>query len=86
MERQIVFADNGKPVPEDMMKYFKCRKRPVMVEAFQAAEPMLIQTLEGTMRAEKGDWVIRGVEGEFYPCKPGIFLKTYDILYPRLKR
>lgn len=39
---------------------------------------LLIHTLEGTMRAQPGDWVIRGVEGEFYPCKPEIFAKTYD--------
>lgn len=37
-----------------------------------------IQTLEGVMRAEHGDWIIRGVEGEFYPCKPAIFAKTYE--------
>lgn len=36
-----------------------------------------IYTLEGTMRAEVGDWIIRGVNGEFYPCKPDIFEKTY---------
>lgn len=39
-----------------------------------------IYTLEGTMRAEVGDWIIKGVNGEFYPCKPKIFEKTYDIL------
>lgn len=38
-----------------------------------------IETLEGDMIARKGDWVIKGVEGEFYPCKPGIFEKTYQI-------
>lgn len=37
-----------------------------------------IKTLEGTMRADKGDWIIRGVKGEFYPCKPDIFAATYD--------
>ncbi|MFE0036805.1 hypothetical protein [Streptomyces sp. NPDC059018] len=36
-----------------------------------------IGTLEGTMAADLGDWVIRGVQGEFYPCKPGIFAETY---------
>lgn len=38
----------------------------------------LIKTLEGTMRAEKGDWIIRGVKGEIYPCKPDIFDLTYE--------
>jgi hypothetical protein len=37
-----------------------------------------IKTLEGTMRAETGDWIIRGVKGEFYPCKPDIFAQTYE--------
>ena len=43
------------------------------------AEPecIRIRTLEGTMRALPGDWIIRGVNGEFYPCKPDIFTKTY---------
>ena len=37
-----------------------------------------IYTLEGTMRADIGDWVIKGVKGEFYPCKPDIFEATYE--------
>ncbi len=41
-----------------------------------------IKTLEGTMRADLGDWIIRGVQGEFYPCKPGIFEATYDAVCP----
>jgi hypothetical protein len=38
---------------------------------------LLIQTLEGEMRASIGDWIIKGVKGEFYPCKPDIFEATY---------
>lgn len=37
-----------------------------------------IETLEGTMDAVKGDYIIKGVAGEFYPCKPDIFAKTYE--------
>lgn len=37
-----------------------------------------IPTLEGTMTARPGDWIIRGVKGEFYPCKPDIFEATYE--------
>lgn len=37
-----------------------------------------ISTLEGTMRADAGDWIIKGVKGEFYPCKPDIFEVTYE--------
>lgn len=39
---------------------------------------VLIETLEGTMQAAPGDYVIRGVAGEFYPCKPEIFEATYE--------
>lgn len=37
-----------------------------------------IFTLEGVMEASPGDWIIRGVQGEHYPCKPDIFEATYD--------
>ena len=37
-----------------------------------------IDTLEGRMRANVGDWIIRGVKGELYPCKPDIFAATYE--------
>ena len=39
---------------------------------------IMISTLEGEMRANPGDWIIMGVNGEFYPCKPDIFEKTYE--------
>lgn len=39
---------------------------------------LIIPTLEGPMTANLGDYVIRGVKGEFYPCKPDIFTATYD--------
>ena len=42
------------------------------------AERLTIRTLEGTMTAFEGDWIIRGIKGEFYPCKPDIFNATYD--------
>ena len=37
-----------------------------------------VSTLEGTMTAKPGDWIIKGINGEFYPCKPDIFEKTYE--------
>jgi hypothetical protein len=39
---------------------------------------MAIETLEGTMTAEPGDWIVKGVAGEFYPVKPHIFEHTYE--------
>lgn len=45
----------------------------------ESARPFLIiVTLEGDMRADERDWIIRGVQGEFYPCKPDIFEQTYE--------
>lgn len=38
-----------------------------------------IDTLEGTMSANIGDWIIRGVQGEFYPCRDDIFAQTYEL-------
>lgn len=43
-----------------------------------ASGKVTIPTLEGTTVASPGDWVIKGVEGEFYACKPTIFAKTYE--------
>lgn len=37
-----------------------------------------INTLEGVMRVDLGDWIIKGVKGEFYPCKPDVFEATYE--------
>ena len=39
---------------------------------------LLVVTLEGEMRASVGDWIIKGMKGEFYPCKPDIFEATYE--------
>lgn len=39
---------------------------------------LVIHTLEGDLAASPGDWIIKGVKGEFYPCKPDIFEATYD--------
>jgi hypothetical protein len=56
------------------------------VEKFNAGEIYCredycyINTLEGKMRADKYDWIIQGVKGEIYPCKPDIFEETYEVL------
>jgi len=57
--------------------------RDIIDTAYQAgvAPPVMrlvISTLEGDMTASPGDWIIKGVKGEFYPCKPDIFEQTYD--------
>ena len=54
------------------------RKKPVVVSAYRTERAMIIHTLEGDMKAEAGDYIITGVEGEQYPCKPDVFNKTYE--------
>jgi hypothetical protein len=71
----------------------KFRKKPVVIEAWQwlsnghaPSHPDIsehgthaeIKTLEGTMRCDPGNWIIKGVHGEFYPCKDDIFRATYE--------
>lgn len=56
----------------------KYRKKPVVIEAYQTDKELDIETLEGTMHASVGDYIITGVNGEQYPCKPDIFEKTYE--------
>ena len=56
------------------------RKKPVIVEAFQTTKEMTIHTLEGDVKANIGDYIITGVNGEQYPCKPDILEKTYEVI------
>lgn len=59
-------------------KFKKYAKKPVIVEAYQTDKELYIETLEGLMKADEGDWIIRGVKGEVYPCKPDVFKLTYE--------
>ena len=54
------------------------RKKPVVVQAEEIKEVIHIKTLEGVMIGNVGDFLITGVHGEKYPCKPEIFHKTYE--------
>ena len=77
--RKVTYTD-GSLFPIDKVRFLSVRKKPVLVQAWQTVVPLLIQTLEGTMEAREGDWIIRGVKGELYPCKPDIFEQTYDVV------
>lgn len=57
----------------------KFRKKPVVIDAVQTDVELKIPTLEGEMTASPGDWIITGVKGERYPCKPEIFALTYEV-------
>ncbi|ABN53659.1 sugar ABC transporter substrate-binding protein [Acetivibrio thermocellus] len=56
----------------------KFRKKPIIIEAYQTDKEIIINTMEGPLKASPGDWIITGVNGEQYPCKPDIFKKTYE--------
>lgn len=56
----------------------KYRKRQVIIDAYQTDKKIVIHTLEGDMTASPGDYIITGVNGEKYPCKPDIFARTYE--------
>lgn len=45
-------------------------------------ESLWIETLEGIMRANPGDWIVRGIKGEYYPCKPDIFAANFEVIRP----
>lgn len=62
--------------PHDWQKM--CDAWPGFAHKSHWACPMPIQTLEGTRHALLGDWIIKGIKGEFYPCKPDIFEATYE--------
>lgn len=71
----IQFLDDAKRISE--LQEFAGKD--LRVDYSNKDNPVLkIDTLEGTMTASVGDYVIKGVNGEFYPCKPDIFEKTYE--------
>lgn len=47
-----------------------------------SSDDLMIETLEGNMRFKKGDFIIKGFNGEFYPCREDIFYKTYEAVEP----
>ncbi len=48
--------------------------------ATNGTDPLLIKTLEGTLTVAPEDWIIQGIQGELYPCKPDIFEATYELV------
>ena len=79
-----------KPVVIDAVKFSKGKfvgeipdwmDRAVLTnKIYRKNQSLFIKTLEGEMEARDGDWIIQGVAGEIYPCKPDIFVKTYEPL------
>ena len=67
-------------VSKNQITTFRVDEDDVHVYKEHALNPTycMIPTLEGTMKGDYGDYIIKGIQGEIYPCKPDIFLKTYE--------
>jgi hypothetical protein len=57
------------------------RKKPIEIQACQMREKFEVYTLEGVMKGKEGDYLLIGINGEYYPCDKDIFEKTYDNVY-----
>ncbi len=66
-----------KPIIVEAIQYFDCDTKHKAICNCNNGLPH-IHTLEGEMRIGHKDWIIKGVKGEFYPCKPDIFEATYE--------
>lgn len=65
--------------PESLVELVGLGLKPVHIDYSLPKMPVLkIHTLEGVMTAIEGDFIVKGVKGEFYPCKPDIFTETYE--------
>lgn len=62
----------------DVLEFIGSTKPYTVHDEENETHAIIIPTFEGDMRANVGDWVIRGVQGEVYPCKPDIFAATYE--------
>lgn len=74
-----------KPVVIEAIKFTGTNHDEVMrftnghsLNSLSVLETVKIQTMEGLMTAKKGDWIIKGIKGEFYPCDSDIFSQTYE--------
>jgi len=72
----IQLAPNGEPTAEDVDRLHEFLGGATWNSDHDSG--IQIETEEGVMRGDPGDWIIKGVAGEFYPCKPDIFAKTYE--------
>ncbi len=69
---------DGHEVDVQIVPFKSYRKLPVVIQAVKILEPFTVDTLEGTHQGSPGDFLIMGIQGELYPCKPDIFAATYE--------
>ena len=68
-------SNEGNP---DLTRFTNWARNQGLIDYTVENQGISIKTLEGVMRADPLDWIIKGVQGEFYPCKPDIFEATYE--------
>lgn len=73
---------DGKNYPEILVWADKNNTSIMLEDDLAGDMKLLIPTLEGTMEASPGDFIIKGLKGEFYPCKPDIFAMKYEEIKP----
>lgn len=78
VEIDAIQFDGTKESGDQIIKWAKAMKGREIWWDMPHERELVIDTLEGEMFVSRGDFVIRGVVGEFYPCKPDIFAKTYE--------
>lgn len=70
--------DKETPIPTGTFVFKAVKKLPIVVHACEMHELFRVHTLEGVMEGKAGDFLMLGVNGEYYPCARDIFLKTYE--------
>lgn len=78
----VQFLPNSESIDEIMAMASQGQRQVVANHDPSNGWSLSIETLEGRMTATIGDWIIRGVGGELYPCKPDIFIATYERVEP----
>jgi len=77
---RIVCNKDGEQEITFDVTFKRYRKKPLTVFASKQEEPFEVETLEGTMHGDAGDYLVCGIKGEFYPCKPDIFEASYTLV------
>lgn len=77
--RAVRYEEDGSNL-EECLRFLAGTNSGALPPTQEGVRYIIVATLEGQMQADPGDWLVQGVEGEFYPVKPSIFAKTYDLV------
>lgn len=80
IEVKAVLWDGSTEALNDIRSMISSNSDTALYPVYYEVGDLSIHTLEGVMSASKGDYVIQGIKGELYPCKPDIFEATYEVI------